>query len=100
MSVAFLSKRSSLEPVATALNAAVGNYVQRREDQSNAVSALAEARRRNSIDIGLFADAVDRTTEALSDAGEQVSELMAELKQSGALDGFLAFVSSQKRPVQ
>ena len=100
MSHEFASKRSSLEPLAQQIKEAVETYVGRKDQFLNATSKLAQAHRERANDTAPFAEAVDRATEALAQAEEEVAELMAKLRETGALDGFLAFVSTQKRAAQ
>ena len=100
MSHEFASKRSSLEPLAQHIKEAVETYVGCKDQFLKATSELAQARRERANDTAPFADAVDRAAEALAQAEEAVAEHMAKLREIGALDEFLAFVSTQKRAAQ
>lgn len=100
MSLEFVSKRSSLEPLAQQIKEAVETYVVCKDQFLNAASKLAEARRVRANDTAPFAQAVDRAAEELAKAEEAVADLMATLRGTGALDSFIAFVSTQKRAAQ
>ncbi len=93
----FVSRRTSLAPVATALASATSNYAERRTAAEKAHLALCEARLAGAQNVSALADQSDAAVEAMSTAQEQIANLMADLKEQGVLDDFYAFAATQNR---
>lgn len=93
----FVSRRTSLAPVAAALASATSDYAERREAAEKAHISLRQARLANTPDQDRLADQSDAAVEAMSAAQEQIANLMAVLKEQGVLDDFYAFAAAQNR---
>ena len=93
----FVSRRTSLAPIAAALASATAEYATNREVAENAHISLHQARLANAPDQNRLADQSDAAVEAMSAAQEQIANLMADLKEQGVLDDFYAFAAAQNR---
>jgi len=93
----FVSRRTSLAPVAAALASVTADYAERREAAKEAHISLRQARLANAPDQDRLADQSDAAVEAMSAAQEQIANLMTDLKEQGVLDKFYAFAAAQNR---
>ncbi|MEP4034901.1 hypothetical protein [Pseudophaeobacter sp.] len=93
----FVSRRTSLVPVAAALASATAKYAERRTAAEKAHTSLRQARLVNAPNQNCLADQSDAAVEAMSTAQELIANLMADLKDQGVLDEFYAFAAAQNR---
>jgi hypothetical protein len=93
----FVSRRTSLAPIATALASATAEYATNRVASEKAHISLRQARIAGAQNVSALADQSDAAVEAMSAAQEQIANLMADLKEQGVLDDFYAFAAAQNR---
>ena len=97
MTLAFVSRRTPLAPIAAALATATSEYTERRSEADEAHKALCVARLWGAPNLNEVADQADTTVEAMSAAQEKVANLMVDLQETGVLSHFHTIAAAQKR---
>lgn len=97
MTLTFQSRRTSLAPIAAALQAATVEYAESRLAFEKVSQELHAARRRNAPERVELANQSDAAVEVMEFSQERVANLMADLQAMGGLSDFYAFVSAHNR---